>query len=275
MKYDLHVHTNKSDGEYSRLNLINRLNNKLEYISFTDHNYIENIDEYTNYIKDNNLNIKLINGVEFDISDYKFLHILAYGIKDIKIVSDKLNEISKKNIEICKRLIESLKKNYKFDISYDEIIMSGKKLSKGTIRNLLVKKGYAENNKIAGDLYTGRNSLNYEKTTSLNLEETLGLIKSSGGISLLAHPSTLKLADDKLYEFIIKMKEMGLDGLEVLNTSKTTKIEFEKYRNIAKKLNLIESCGSDYHNDLNTPNIGVENEISKKLIYRLERWLYV
>jgi len=271
MKYDLHVHTNKSDGEYSRLNLINRLNNKLEYISFTDHNYIENIDEYTNYIKDNNLNIKLINGVEFDISDYKFLHILAYGIKDIKIVSDKLNEISKKNIEICKRLIESLKKNYKFDISYDEIIMSGKKLSKGTIRNLLVKKGYAENNKIAGDLYTGRNSLNYEKTTSLNLEETLGLIKSSGGISLLAHPSTLKLADDKLYEFIIKMKEMGLDGLEVLNTSKTTKIEFEKYRNIAKKLNLIESCGSDYHNDLNTPNIGVENEISKKLIYRLER----
>ena len=67
------------------------------------------------------------------------------------------------------------------------------------------------------------------------------------------------------------MKEMGLDGLEVLNTSKTNNVEFEKYRNIAKKLNLIESCGSDYHNDIKTPNIGVENEISKKLIYKLER----
>ena len=271
MKYDLHIHTNKSDGEHSRLNLINRLNNNLEYVSFTDHNYIENIDEYINYIKDNKLNIRLINGVEFDISDYNFLHILAYGIEDIKKVRDKLNEISKKNIEICKRLIDTLKETYNFDISYDEIIKSGKKLSKGTIRNLLVKKGYAENNEIAGNLYTGKNSLNYEKTVSLSLEEALGLIKSSGGISLLAHPSTLKLSDDKLFELIIKMKEMGLDGLEVLNTSKTTNIEFEKYRNIANKLNLIESCGSDYHNDIKTPNLGVENEISKKLIYRLER----
>ena len=148
--------------------------------------------------------------------------------------------------------------------------MSGKKISKGTIRNLLVKKGYAENNKIAGDLYTGSSSLNYEKSISLNLVEVLDLIKQVGGISILAHPTTLKLDDDKLYEMLMKMKEFGLNGLEVLNISKTSNREFELYRSIAKKLDLIESCGSDYHSDSITPKFGIDNEIAKKLIYRLE-----
>jgi len=199
------------------------------------------------------------------------MHILGYGIKDIKMVSDTLNNINNKNIEICLKLINTLKEVYNFNITSDEIINSGKKLSKGTIRNLLVNKGYAENNKIAGDLYTGSKSINYEKTISLNLKEVLKLIKKSGGIAILAHPSTLNLNEVELDNLIKKMKMIGLDGIEVLNISKTTNLEFEFYRSLAKKYDLLESCGSDFHNYKNTPNIGVENEISKKLIYRLER----
>ena len=62
---------------------------------------------------------------------------------------------------------------------------------------------------------------------------------------------------------------IGLNGIEVLNISKTSTYEFDLYRNIASKLDLLESCGSDFHGK-STPNIGIENEISKKLIYKIK-----
>jgi hypothetical protein len=60
-----------------------------------------------------------------------------------------------------------------------------------------------------------------------------------------------------------------LSNLEVLNASKTNNREFNLYRKIANKLDLLESCGSDFHGKQNT-SVGIENEISKKLIYKIK-----
>lgn len=270
MIYDLHIHTTKSDGKYDRYKLLKYfINNNYEYISFTDHNYISETDNLNNFIKENNSKLTAINGIEFDVSNYKFLHVLGYDIRDIEQVKKVLKEIEKENIEICKRLINNLIIRYGFDISYEEIIRCGKKITKGSIRDILVEKGYAENHLIAGDLYTGKNSFMYEETKALTYEEVIKLIKESGGLAVLAHPSTLKLDDKSLFEFIKKIKDIGLDGLEVLNLNKTNNHDFNLHRQIANKLDLLECCGSDFHGK-STPSIGIKNEISKKLIYKIK-----
>lgn len=270
MIYDLHVHTTKSDGKYDRYKLLKYfIDNNYEYVSFTDHNYISKLDDLNDFVKENNSNLTLINGIEFDVSNYKFMHVLGYDIKDIEKVKKALDVIKQENIEISKRLINNLKNKYGFDISYEELKERGMPITKSSIRSILVEKGYAENNLIAGNLYTGKNSYKYEQTKSMPYEEVIKLIKESNGIAVLAHPSTLELDDESLLQFIKKLKDIGLDGIEVLNSNKTNEYNFNLHRDIASKLDLLESCGSDFHRK-STPSIGIENEISKKLINKIK-----
>ncbi len=257
MYYDLHIHSNKSDGKYTREELLKRYPD-LEYLSFTDHDYIEDIS----YLNDD----RLINGTEITIGNYKGMHMLAYDIKNIKIFKEKFEEINKENIIICHRLLDNLRNHYGIDLDIPD-----DKLTKGSIREELVKKRICKTRREAGDLYTGPKSKYYEKTVGLSYQEAIKLIKEADGISILAHPKTLKLDDDQLFAFIKELKEMGLDGLEVLNLSKTDDREFILYNSIAYKLDLLKTCGSDYHNEIETPEIGVYNDLSKQFIKTINK----
>lgn len=257
MFYDLHIHSNKSDGKYQREELLKKYYD-LEYLSFTDHDYIEDIS----YLNDD----RLINGTEITIGDYPSMHMLAYDIKKLSLVKNVLESINKENILICKRLLNNLKEYYQINLDIPE-----EKLTKGRIREELVRKGICENRREAGNLYTGKNSKFYEKTVGLSYQDAIKLIKDCDGIAVLAHPKTLKLDDDKLIEFIRKLKDDGLDGIEVLNLSKTSDYEYILYNSIAYKLELLRTCGSDYHNEVETPEIGIINDISKEFIKKINK----
>jgi hypothetical protein len=59
---------------------------------------------------------------------------------------------------------------------------------------------------------------------------------------------------------------MGLAGMEILNLSKTTIEQFNYYKYLADKYNLITTCGSDFHREDITPNIGIQNNFSDEFI---------
>ena len=103
MIYDLHVHSTKSDGKYDRFKLIKYfIDNNFEYACFADHNYISDLNIYNSFIeKYNGSKLKLINGIEFDVENFKNMHVLGYGIKDIKKV---------KRIDVIKLIYELSKK---------------------------------------------------------------------------------------------------------------------------------------------------------------------
>lgn len=265
MYYDLHVHSNKSDGKYSRLELLKLADSlKMDYIAFTDHDYF---DDNELKIENQSSNINIINGIEMTVSNIKNMHILGYDIQNKEMLKKVLSNLKKENYEICLRLIKNLQKNYGFDIS--EEYFKDVNLSKGKIRQFLVDKGYVDNVKLAGDLYTGSNSKNYEKTKSLTYKEVIELINNCGGIPILAHPMTLKYDDEKLEKLISDMKNFGLQGIEVLNLSKQTQKQVF-YEFLAKKYNLLESCGSDFHRFDHTPDFGVKNNKSLKLIKKIK-----
>lgn len=76
-KYDLHVHTNISDGEYSPGEVIQRARDRgLEIIAITDHGKIDGVKEVMkNFPRD----ITVIPGIEFTASiSNEFFHILGY-----------------------------------------------------------------------------------------------------------------------------------------------------------------------------------------------------
>lgn len=268
MFYDLHTHTTNSDGDLTGLALLKKANDLgLEYLCITDHDYItkRKIDKEYELETGNKSKTILLSGIEFSIEDRKNMHILGYGIKDIELVQSYLREIQIQNLNICKRLLEHIKKDYQIDLDLEK--HKHCKMNKGLIRKMLVEGGYASNLDEAGNLYTGKKSKYYEKTMDYPLEETINIIIKSGGIPVLAHPSTLHLSDEDLDCFVSDLKEMGIIGIEIFNTSKTSTEQTIYYENLAKRYDLLTTCGSDFHNDKTI--LGIKNDKSKKLIKKI------
>jgi len=81
---DLHIHTTISDGTYTPEELIDYAVEKgLAAVAITDHDTMGGIQEAANYIKENNLPLELIPGMEVSTnSSLSFfgIHILAFFI---------------------------------------------------------------------------------------------------------------------------------------------------------------------------------------------------
>ena len=80
MKIDLHIHTTYSDGMLSPAEIVDTaIDCGLECIALTDHDNVLSYDIATNYVKENNLKLEIIPGVEIN-TIYKGyeVHILGY-----------------------------------------------------------------------------------------------------------------------------------------------------------------------------------------------------
>ncbi|MFA9392780.1 MAG: PHP domain-containing protein [Prolixibacteraceae bacterium] len=81
---DLHIHTTISDGTYTPKELVDyAVKKKLSAIAITDHDTMDGIQEAADYIRENELPLELIPGMEVSTSSpisYFGIHILAYFI---------------------------------------------------------------------------------------------------------------------------------------------------------------------------------------------------
>lgn len=187
------------------------------------------------------------------------MHILGYDI-DInnKDLNDNLKNLKTISLNSVLSIIEQIKRDYGITFSYDdlvELINSNHNLGRPDIAKLCVKNGYS--NTIDEAFIKYLNDA-YKKTIELNnkptFEKCINLIKNSNGLSVLAHPNSLKL-DEK--EFLIMLKKLidaGLNGIEVYHSSHSKK-DIEYYLEIAKKYNLLVSGGSDFHGKNVKPEI--------------------
>lgn len=275
MKYDLHIHTTLSDGKEEKIILLKRANELgFSFMSFTDHNVIDSISiaeinalYETLYHEQQRVN--LIEGIEFDVFDYSKMHILGYGIQDKEMVRQKLEKVALKNDEICQQILSNIGNYYGLHYTKEQILegMNVPLLSKRVIIDWMVKQGHAHDYIESGALFTNKKSPTYERKVSLYSSEVLDLIIKSGGVPVLAHPSTLRMPDHELEEVLVRLKSQGLQGVETLNTSKTTPEQYALYHDLAVKHGLMRTSGTDFHNyDKYPDGIGVDNSISEEFI---------
>ena len=79
---DLHTHTKFSDGNMSPEELVDlAMNIGLSAIAITDHDVIDGIQPALNYIKNNNIDIRIIPGIEISCdepdSGFKEVHFIG------------------------------------------------------------------------------------------------------------------------------------------------------------------------------------------------------
>lgn len=243
-KVDMHLHTTFSDGMLSLEELLHvACAEKIEEIAITDHDTIINIKNYGELAK--RYEIKIIPGIELSVS-VNGMHILGYGILNFDYIENYINNIKKENYLVCVETIELLQKN-NIDISLEKVeaIKVSETITKRDIARYLVNAGYAKTNYEVYQRYIGKNQYAYVPIHKITPEEALSLIINSGGVSVLAHPYTLD-CDTDFDNLIPYMKEKGLLGIET-NTIRHTTEQKKFFESIAKKYELFETAGTDFH----------------------------
>ena len=255
---DFHLHTNYSDGDLSPDDLIKLAkNNNLDIIAITDHDTVSGIKNIAN-----RQDIKIINGIEFSCKINKGrMHLLGYDIDvENNDLNEKINELRDNSLNTLLSLIVQIKIDYGIVFKYDDIkglINSNHHLGRPDLAKLLIKYGYVNEVQEAFDKYLNPS---YEKirgtNKSISYEDAIKLIINSGGIPVLAHPKSLELNEKELLLLIKDMINYGLKGIEVYHSSHDLD-EIKLYENIANKLGLLISGGSDYHGIITKPNVEI------------------
>ena len=266
---DLHLHSSISDGLETPAKLIEQaLSLKLKAIAITDHDTIAGVEEFLSFGESKD--IIVIPGIEISIRhepkrELIDVHIIGLNIdfSSSKLINTIKNQI-KGRLEQKKAICKRLKDEFDYNISFEEVksIASGNIVGRPHIVEVMKRnnpdkvKGKSKNElfkmvSIGGTAYVDRE-------VELNLEESIELISSAGGVPILAHPGIYEVANRM--KFVEQCIKAGIKGIEIEYTYAKNRpfYETEKakwaqeffpnyYRKIAENYNLIKSGGSDYH----------------------------
>lgn len=245
MKYaDLHIHSSYSDGAYTPEEIIDiARKNEVKCISITDHDSIGGQYINSKGIED----IKIISGIELSAEYNEMeLHILGYCID---VNNERLREsvkmLNDKRLERVQKIITNLKE-YDIQLEIDELYKNNNEtLGRSHIANAMVEKGYFANYKQAFQSFLIKGKPGYERGFRLSYKEAIDIIKSAGGVAVLAHPGQIykRMEVEKI---IKELKCFGLSGVEVYHPSHDKRDSNEFY-NLAKKYKLTITGGSDFH----------------------------
>ena len=245
-KIDLHIHTTCSDGVFTPKQLLDKVRKfEMDVFSITDHDNIDGFLEVKEYIGENDP--ELIPGVEISsIHKDKDVHILAYFFdpenEELKKI---LGNIHTGRFERAIQILERLKK-ININISMERIreLAGGNDLiGRPHVARAIIEAGLCRNTQEVFDKFLGEDCPGFVPKPAPTSEEVVRIIKQAGGVSVLAHPYTLR-SDEVLYELI----GLGIDGIEVFY-AKHNAFNTKFYNEVAQKNKLIRTGGTDFHGD--------------------------
>ncbi len=248
MSIDLHIHSNHSDGTFSPQEIVSLAVQKgLTAISITDHDTVTGVEEAV--ASGMELGVEVVPGIEMSVRYERGpLHILGYFIdyndadflKSIQILQEARTT---RNKAIIRKLVQT-----GIDISYEEVLEFSREGQTGRphIARVLVEKGVVASINEAFHKYLGGGKIAYEPRFLYDPEQTIDLIKQSGGLSVMAHPALLSSDVNELEAAIRELKSAGLDGIETYYPRHCKSFR-KKLKKIAEKYDLVITGGSDYH----------------------------
>jgi hypothetical protein len=243
---DLHVHSVFSDGTDTPEVLARKAHEAgLRAFALTDHDSVEGIARVSEAARA--YDIEIVPGIELTAEfEGMEIHVLGFFM-DIsnKELLQRLEEIKQIRIERANKMVDKLQ-GLGIELDRQRLFaMTGG----GTISRLHIARALVEQGKVASlweafNKYLGDHCPGYVLGFKLNVEQAAGLISSTGGIPILAHPYVLGRDD-----LLSKLVEKGIRGLEVFYPEHSASM-VKKYRRFCRQYDLLMSGGSDYHGEV-------------------------
>lgn len=252
---DLHTHSTASDGTLSPTELVAAAAAMgLRALALTDHDTVQGVPEAC--AAGLASGVEVIGGCELSVHFSRgSMHLLGLWLPPqpvaLQATLDHLTDMRRVRNETIIRNLNG----FGIDIIYDELekIADGGTIGRPHIAQLLIDKGVALNFQDAFLNWLRPGTKGYAPKEKLEPRQAVELLKAESATVILAHPCTLHLDEAGLEETLRQLKDYGLDGMEVYY-SMHTQSQTNLYAALCRKLDLLESAGSDFHGG-NKPNI--------------------
>jgi predicted metal-dependent phosphoesterase TrpH len=242
------MHTTVSDGILSPTQLVDMVGQRgLHVMALTDHDTTAGLQEAF-AAKQKYPQLTLIPGIELscDIPGNE-VHVLGYFIDDSDPgFQQTLADFRSQRLDRGQLMVQKLRA-LGMDITWERVleIASGGDNSVGRphIAAALLEKGYVKDNKEAFDRFLSRTGPAYAERTKMAPREAVDLIRSVGGLAVLAHPKELLGELDTLLDDLCGA---GLAGMEAHYQGYPQEM-VQHLLDICQRRNLVPCGGSDFH----------------------------
>lgn len=271
---DLHAHTDRSDGSTEAGDLVRlAVRERIEALGIADHDTLAGYDAATPVADHEGLELVCAvelstrpSGAETPGKRQPSVHLLGYWLlsppsSEFRCWLESQQESRRRrNIELVVKL-----EQLGVPVSLDEAEVYGRnQVGRPHFARVLCDKGYAANMQQAFDLYLADEAKASVERDEPSLEAGIQRIVESGGMASLAHPVRLPQRGSELASLLERLIDVGLQGIEVFH-SEHTSADTAEYSELARRLDLIPTGGSDFHGD-NKPRIrlgsGIDSNIS-------------
>ncbi len=252
--YDLHCHSNISDGTLTPAELMNRAAERgVKMLALTDHDDIDGLDEARAAAMP--LGMRFINGVEISVSwRTHTLHVVGLNIDPTyPALLEGLSGVRSGRGERARKMADELAKAGIGGVLQGAYQFAGNPnmIGRTHFARYLVAAGHCKDVKSVFNRYLVKGKPGYVPHQWATLADAIGWIRGSGGIAVLAHPGRymsgrVGMGKKTMHELLSEFVELGGQAIEVITGSHTPEqyVEFARY---AKEFNLLASCGSDFH----------------------------
>lgn len=284
---DLHIHTKKSDGIYTKEEILKQAKEKnIQIIAFTDHNQIHD-DQEIFLLHKQYPEIHIISGCEFSTKYYDYegkqeeIHVVGLNID---VNNPKILEIIKHNNPDRSAYInKTLDKLRMCNIdlgTYEDVkrrFPDLQTIKRPHIARMMYEQGYVNSIEEAFQEYVGKDGKRKAyvdaKTDYCDFDKVITTIIEAGGIPILAHPLHYDYDHKKIDELLTRFKQLSKEKGAMETYYQEYDQNQRKYlHQLAIQYQLMESGSSDFHGTrfpVLIPEFETSNIDFKKLLHIL------
>jgi len=250
LRIDLHSHTKCSDGHLSPKELILRASTfQLDALAITDHDTVAGLSIAKDYIKEQNIALQLVNGIEFSTLWQNFeIHIVGLNIDPSSEPLSELIEQQQHARETRATMMSEKLQKCGFDdmLAKAKLLAGDGSITRAHFARVLHQEGRIATMQKAFDKYIGKGKRAYVKPMWCDIAEAVNVIHQAGGVAVIAHPMRYDMTTKWLRRLLVDFKKASGDGMEIA----LPQMNQEQRRlmlTLCLEYDLYASCGSDFH----------------------------
>lgn len=254
LDYDLHCHSNVSDGTLTPTQLVARAAERgVKVLALTDHDELDGLEEAARAAAE--YGIEFINGVEISVTWRKHtVHVVGLHIDpNNPVLAEGVRVIRSGRMHRAELMAESLAK-----IGIGGVLQGALRyttnpeiIGRTHFARYLVEIGQCKDVRSVFSRFLVKGKPGYVPHEWAVLQDAVSWIRAAGGVAVLAHPGRYTagrkpMGKPTLLELIKEFVEAGGQGIEVVSGSHTPP-QYAEFARYAQEFGLLCSCGSDFH----------------------------
>jgi len=245
---DLHLHSNASDGLDSPPELVRLAAAAgVSTMALVDHDTLAGIGKARAAAR--TLDIDFIAGTELSVSHgARKMHMLVYFLEPGRgPLQDELPRLRDGRLDRNRAIVEKLNDlGYTISMSDVETEAAGESVGRPHIADALTTLGHVSGRKEAFSDLLRDGGAAYVERQRLTATDAITLARESGGVPVIAHPTTIGLTAEEAPEVFRELTGIGLGGIEAWYPDHSPDLRLH-LASLAEDLGIAATGGSDYH----------------------------